>query len=215
MTPRRTTSSSSCSECSAIQLHAGEHPVESFLRGVQIMHGQQRPASFFLKGHRGHGAAVVTFLLVRPDANEVLLRGTCHGMPWSWRHPRQRTDRPPARTSASQESRDMPSDRRPPSHEQFGRVTPQNEAGRAADGARDDQLTLGLSFHRRTLFRSRGLVSLFAAIDSLLAMKSSTTLSSSSKREAQSWRYRSSHAVSSSKRRMPSLQVRTRPIFSG
>src|SRR5437660_7984252 len=45
------------------------------------------------------------------------------------------------------------------------------------------------------------------------SFNSSTTLSNSSKRAPQSWRYLSIHAASSSSPRRPSLQVRTRPTF--
>jgi hypothetical protein len=47
-----------------------------------------------------------------------------------------------------------------------------------------------------------------------LRFNSSTTSSNASKRASQSWRYLSIHITSSSSRRRPSLQVRTRPTFS-
>src|ERR1700722_8799788 len=52
-------------------LHPGDGSVESLLRGIELVHDQQRLASFFLEGHRGDGA-VVTFV-IGPD--EARVRG--------------------------------------------------------------------------------------------------------------------------------------------
>src|SRR5882762_6972360 len=46
--------------------------IESFLRGIEFVHDQQRLAAFFLEGHRGDGAAVT--LLIGPDEARV----PCH-----------------------------------------------------------------------------------------------------------------------------------------
>src|SRR5215471_8003352 len=45
---------------------AGAGSVESFLRGVEIAHDQQRLATFFLEGDRGDGPTLTTFF-IRPD----------------------------------------------------------------------------------------------------------------------------------------------------
>src|SRR5262245_36468827 len=45
---------------------AGAGSVESFLRGVEIAHNQQRLATFFLEGQRGDGSTLTTFF-IRPD----------------------------------------------------------------------------------------------------------------------------------------------------
>jgi hypothetical protein len=34
-------------------LHPGDGTVESFLRGIEFVHDQQRLVTFFLEGHRG------------------------------------------------------------------------------------------------------------------------------------------------------------------
>src|ERR1700685_611065 len=53
-------------------LHPGDGTVESFLRGIEFAHDQQRLATFFLEGHRGDGT-VVTFV-ISPDEARV----RCH-----------------------------------------------------------------------------------------------------------------------------------------
>lgn len=48
-------------------LHPGDGTVESFLRGIEFVHDQQRLATFFLEGHRGDGT-VVTFVISPNEA---------------------------------------------------------------------------------------------------------------------------------------------------
>src|SRR5262245_6580633 len=47
--------------------------VESFLRGIELVHDQQRLATLFLEGHRGDRPRVTTFL-IGPDEARV----RCH-----------------------------------------------------------------------------------------------------------------------------------------
>src|SRR5262245_45417764 len=44
----------------------GDSGVESFLRGIKIVHDDQRRAAPFFEGHRRHGPAFMPFL-IRPD----------------------------------------------------------------------------------------------------------------------------------------------------
>src|SRR5262249_12730095 len=37
--------------------------LESFLRGIEVMHDQQRLATRSLKGHRGHASTIVPFIV--------------------------------------------------------------------------------------------------------------------------------------------------------
>jgi hypothetical protein len=48
----------------------GHGSVERLLRGIEIVNGQQRLATFFLESHRGDDLAVITFL-IRPDEARV------------------------------------------------------------------------------------------------------------------------------------------------
>src|SRR5690349_19077863 len=51
----------------------GAGSVESFLRGIQLMHDQQRLAAAFLEGHGGDGPIGTAFLIGPGEA-----RGRCH-----------------------------------------------------------------------------------------------------------------------------------------
>jgi hypothetical protein len=48
----------------------GAGSVESFLRGIELVHDQQRLATPFLEGHRGDRPTVTTFL-IGPDEARV------------------------------------------------------------------------------------------------------------------------------------------------
>jgi hypothetical protein len=46
----------------------GDGTVESFLRGIEVVHDEQRLAASLGERHRGHGPTVTTFLVLRPGA---------------------------------------------------------------------------------------------------------------------------------------------------
>src|SRR5262249_41456716 len=48
----------------------GDGTVESFLRGIEVVHDEQRLAAFLIEGHRGDGPTVTTFV-IRPDEARV------------------------------------------------------------------------------------------------------------------------------------------------
>src|SRR5436190_17860983 len=87
----------------------GAGSVESFLRGIELVHDQQGLATFFLEGHRGDRPTLTTFL-VGPDEARV----RCHfEVRAEERHSigfELETVLAPTRTSISQERRNMPID---------------------------------------------------------------------------------------------------------
>src|SRR5688572_25716690 len=194
----------------------GAGSVESFLRGIELVHDQQRLATLFLECHRGDRTTRTTFLIGPHEA-----RVRCH---FEVRAEERRSIgfeletvlAPDASIHLAGKQGHAHRLRHPPPPEQLG-LGPrlEHDAGRAVEGSGDNQLTLGLPLHRRAVLHGRRLT-LCSCVHQPLSFRvsSSTTVSSSSNRASQSWRYCSIHADASSSRRGPSMQVRTRPTFS-
>src|SRR5215471_10346670 len=133
----------------------GAGSVESFLRGIELVHDQQRLATFFLEGHRGDGPTFTTFV-IGPDEARV----RCH-----FDIPTEELVR--VRGIVAEHQTVLASDtnihlagtqehahrfRHPPLLEQLG-LGPrlEHDARRTVESSRDDELTLGRSFHSRAV----------------------------------------------------------------
>ena len=168
LAPKPTRSSSSCANVSVIPpLHAIDGAVERFLRGIDFMHDQERLAPFVLEGHGGDGA-VVTFL-IRPDEARVrrhlkVLTEERHRLR-ALAADLETVSAPDTniRLAGKQDHADRL--RRPRKLQQLGpgpRL--EHDAGRAVEGSRNNELTLGPSLHRCAFVGSLPL----ASIDLLL-----------------------------------------------
>ena len=156
-----TRSSSSCSNVSRKPLPEADGLVESFLRGIELVQDQQRLATLFLEGHRGDGPAAATFL-VGPDEARV----RCHfDVSAEERHglrgavaEHEAVPAPDTNIRLAGKQGHAHRLRCPPPLEQLG-LGPrlEHEARRAVEGSRDDELTLGLPFHRRAVLHGGGL----------------------------------------------------------
>src|SRR5688572_15900490 len=196
----------------------GECVVECLPGRIELGQDQERLAVLFLKGHRGNGTILA--FLIRPDDAGV---GRHFDIPADERHgllevrvaEHEAVRATRANISLAGHERNSERGRRPPPLEQLGPGPGlEHDVRGAVEGARDDYLTLGRSFDCRGVLHGVGLPFSFGALTLFCRFKSSTTLSNSSKRASQRWRYLSIHATSSSSRPRPSLHVRTRPTFS-
>ena len=125
------------------------------------MHDQQRLAAFFLEGHRGDGPTVATFF-IGPDEARV----RCHfEVPAEERHglrgsvaEHETVLAPDTNIHLAGKQGHAKRLRYPPPLEQLG-LGPrlEHDARRAVEGSRDDELTLGLPFHRRAVLHGGGL----------------------------------------------------------
>jgi hypothetical protein len=135
-----------------------EISVESVLRGIELVQDDQRLAALFLEGHRGDGA-VITFLIGPYKA-----RVRCHfdvlaeerlGLRRGFEQ--EFVSAPDTNVHLAREQGDGERLRYPPPLEQLG-IGPrlEHEARRAVEGSRDDQLAVGLPFHRRGVLHGSG-----------------------------------------------------------
>jgi len=215
LAPRVMRSSSSCpNNCpSRPPLRCGS--VESFLRGVELVHDQQRLPPISSKvtvvtAHRHRlrhwsrrGGSRCHFDVLAEEFHTVAEHQTV---------PASGTN-----IHLAGKSRDMPIDLGPPPPlEQFGlRPRSNTICAGAAKSSSNDQLTARTSAPQlcgssrdwaHSLFlRPSNFFPLFQILDNPVQLVEAC---------CQSWRYFSSHAVASSSRSGPSLQVRTRPTFS-
>jgi hypothetical protein len=148
----------------------GDGTVESFLRGIEVVHDDQRLATSVFEGHRGDGPP-------SPPSSLVQTRRECgvtstylpKNSAWAARRHRGRTPNgicPPTRASLAG-SRTPHRLRYPPPLEQLGPGPGlEHDARRAVEGSRDDQLAVRLPFHRRAVLPGAGSLSLLASIDS-------------------------------------------------
>src|SRR5690242_16194580 len=183
---------------------------------MPLAQDHQRLAALFLEGHRGDRPARATFVIGPREARIRLhfdIRAEKRGG-LGTRVEHQSVL--PSDTSIHLAGQQLHSQRlrHPPTLEQLGLgKCLEHDARGTVDGPRDSHLAVRRPFHRGAVLHGAGLTFDFCVHCASPRLSSSTTFSNSSKRSSQRRRYRSSHAVSSSSRRGPSWQVRTRPIF--
>src|SRR6185295_11099181 len=117
----------------------GAGSVESFLRGIELAHDQQRLATLFLEGHRGDGPTLTTFL-IGPDEARVRCHFEVraeerHGIVFEL----ETVLAPDTNIDLTGTQGHAHRLRRPPLSEQLG-LGPrlEHDAGRGVDGSRDD-----------------------------------------------------------------------------
>src|SRR3984957_715150 len=130
--------------------------VESFLRGIEVVHNDQRLVTAFFKGHCGDGPAFTTFL-IRPDEAGMRCHFDVSAEEFHWPLRSGVTECETVRASranvglAGKEGHSIRLRCPPPLEQLWLGPRLEHQARRAVEGSRNDYFTLGLPFHRRAV----------------------------------------------------------------